>query len=403
MLELLKRIVLLGQPIFKSPTPLKILVLARFADRRGGADVYTESLTTQLAQRGYSVSLFCHSASPAVHACCQVFEFPDNDSSQLKLVWRLASWFYQRHWRKFLADHSNLKPDVIISSLPLSSGDVENSFRGVPWIYLPHSRFAPVEAIAEISESVLQKRFTRRLYSRWERWSILNASTTIRFTTGNETALRSYYDLPENAAFDIIPAPIANRLSQTKKRQSGPVHLLAACRLVESKNLHWLLQLLASLKDKSWQLTIAGDGPQRVPLKTLAANLGISDRVTFLGFQDDMASVYRMADLHLFPSLRESLGLTILEAMAFGVPTLAFVSDNEKVQTASDEIIEHGVDGFLAEDENDFRELLIACLDSPPMLLQRGESGRKKVLANHDWNVVAGAWESVLNTVVHAN
>ena len=161
--------------------------------------------------------------------------------------------------------------------------------------------------------------------------------------------------------------------------------------------------MLASLKDKPWRLTIAGDGPQRVPLEALAVNLEISDRVSFLGFQDDMASVYRMADLHLFPSLRESLGLTILEAMAFGVPTLAFVSDNDKVQTASDEIIEHDVDGFLAKNENDFRELLIGFLDNPPLLLQRGENGRQKVLANHQWNVVAGAWESVLNNVVHAN
>ena len=197
VLELLKRLAFLGRPIFNTPKPLKILVLARFADRRGGADVYTESLTTQLAERGHTVYLFCHSASPAVHASCQVFEFPDSDSSQLKLIWRLASWFYQRHWRKFLADHSDLKPDVIISSMPLSSGDVKNSFRGVPWVYLPHSRIAPVEATAEISESGLQKRFTRRLYSRWERWTILNASTTIRFTAGNETALRSYYRLPK--------------------------------------------------------------------------------------------------------------------------------------------------------------------------------------------------------------
>ena len=256
--------------------------------------------------------------------------------------------------------------------MPLSSGDVKNSFRGVPWVYLPHSRIAPVEATAEISESVLQKRFTRRLYSRWERWTILNASTTIRFTAGNETALRSYYRLPENVAFDIIPAPIVSGLSQTKERQSDPVKLLAACRLVGSKNLHWLLQVLASLKDKPWRLTIAGDGPQRVPLQALAVNLEISDRVTFLGFQDDMASVYRMADLHLFPSLRESFGLTILEAMAFGVPTLAFVSDNDKVQTASDEIIEHDVDGFLAKNENDFRELLIGFPGQPTAAVATG-------------------------------
>jgi len=70
--------------------------------------------------------------------------------------------------------------------------------------------------------------------------------------------------------------------------------------------------------------------------------LGILDRVTFCGKQDDVAQLLSLGDLMLLPSEKESFGLVALEAMACGVPTIASNAGGIP------ELITHGETGFLA-------------------------------------------------------
>ena len=326
-------------------------------------------------------------------------EFEDKDFSQLKFVWRFRSLFYQRSCRRFL-QQSELAPDVIINSLPLSTRDLKRIFPDAPVVYLPHSRLAPIEATAQISDSWIQRRFNHQMYSHWEKWTILNAATTIRFTADNENTLREYYQLPQETGFEIIPPPVEQYRVDEKDQTNQPLNLVAVSRLVKSKNLDWLLRTLASLNSNHWHLIIAGDGPQQEPLQLLTKELSIDKQVTFLGFCEDIGSVYQAADVHVFPSLRESCGLVILEAMAFGIPTIAFFPDGDRIQTASHEIIEHDRNGLLANNEEEFRQLLIDCIEHPQRLLEMGKSAKQKAIAHHDWSVVATAWEAILERIV---
>ncbi|EAT58901.1 N-acetyl-alpha-D-glucosaminyl L-malate synthase BshA [Chlorobium ferrooxidans] len=70
-------------------------------------------------------------------------------------------------------------------------------------------------------------------------------------------------------------------------------------------------------------LLLVGDGPERSGAEELARQLGINDRVRFLGKLDDIVPLLSMADLMLMPSNAESFGLAALEAMACGVPVVA--------------------------------------------------------------------------------
>lgn len=72
-------------------------------------------------------------------------------------------------------------------------------------------------------------------------------------------------------------------------------------------------------------LLVAGDGPEGPVLKRLAQNLGIADRVRWLGWQSDLTSFYRSLDLALFNADWEALGRTPLEAVAAGAPVVASV------------------------------------------------------------------------------
>ncbi len=95
-------------------------------------------------------------------------------------------------------------------------------------------------------------------------------------------------------------------------------------------------------KEMEARLILVGDGPEAPLAEQTAAELGVLDRVTFVGVVDRVAPLLEAADLFLLPSATESFGLAALEAMASGVPVVA--SDVGGLP----EVVEHGATGYLA-------------------------------------------------------
>ncbi|MFO8149089.1 MAG: N-acetyl-alpha-D-glucosaminyl L-malate synthase BshA [Trueperaceae bacterium] len=91
------------------------------------------------------------------------------------------------------------------------------------------------------------------------------------------------------------------------------------------------------------RLLMVGEGPERPNAMALAHELGVSDRVVFLGSFPRVETLLCIADLFLLPSAKESFGLTALEAMASGVPVIASTIGGLP------EVVEHGASGFLHE------------------------------------------------------
>ncbi|WP_397396073.1 glycosyltransferase [Phenylobacterium sp.] len=115
--------------------------------------------------------------------------------------------------------------------------------------------------------------------------------------------------------------------------------LLAMGRLHEAKAHDVALEALARLPD-AW-LWIAGAGPEEGRLKALADGLGLAQRVRFLGWRTDASSLYRTADLCVFPSRYEPLGNVVIQAWAHGLPVVAAAS------TGPAALIRDGEDGRL--------------------------------------------------------
>lgn len=101
--------------------------------------------------------------------------------------------------------------------------------------------------------------------------------------------------------------------------------LLACGELSEVKGHAVLLRALPNVlaARPGAMLAVAGDGPLRQQLEALAASLGITSSVRFLGFRRDVPDLLRAADVFVMPSLSEGLPLAILEAMAAEVPIVA--------------------------------------------------------------------------------
>ena len=104
----------------------------------------------------------------------------------------------------------------------------------------------------------------------------------------------------------------------------GTIKLLFVGRLVPHKGADMLIEALARLPLLDLELTIVGDGPERAPLEELADSWELRDRVTFTGHlsREAVSKHYNSSDLFCFPSVRESSGTVVLEAMAAGLPCI---------------------------------------------------------------------------------
>lgn len=142
--------------------------------------------------------------------------------------------------------------------------------------------------------------------------------------------------LADGSKLAAIPNGISvNRVRADEDRESmrrtlgvpaNVLMLLTIGRLAEEKGLHDLLhagELINRDARFDFRIVFAGNGPLSESLAQTAARLGIQDRVIFLGFRDDIGNLLRATDIAVFPSIREGLSISLLEAMAVGKAIVA--------------------------------------------------------------------------------
>jgi L-malate glycosyltransferase len=150
-----------------------------------------------------------------------------------------------------------------------------------------------------------------------------------------------------------------------------------AARLEEIKNLPMMLrafkQVLAVQPDTV--LLIAGRGSQEEPLKKLAAELGLSDRVKFLGLRFDLPEIYPLFEVFLLSSFTEGISITLLEAMANGVPVV--VTD----VGGNPEVVVDGETGCLVPSDDDIKMSvkILELLKTRGMAQRMGRSAVERV------------------------
>ena len=99
--------------------------------------------------------------------------------------------------------------------------------------------------------------------------------------------------------------------------------VLSVGEVNKNKNHKVGIEALAKLNDPDVYYVVCGRGPLMNAHKELAKELGIGGRVILTGYRTDVADFYKMADVFLFPSLREGLPVSVMEAMASGLPIIA--------------------------------------------------------------------------------
>jgi teichuronic acid biosynthesis glycosyltransferase TuaC len=141
---------------------------------------------------------------------------------------------------------------------------------------------------------------------------------------------------------------------------SNALVILSVGNLIPIKGHDLLIRAIAQLLPEfsSLRLEIVGDGPERSRLHALSRQLGIEDRVCFLGRQSrrDVASAMRRCTLFALPSRFEGLGCVYLEAMSTGKPVVGCRGQGIA------EIVQHGANGFLVGPDNEKELTLVLAM-----------------------------------------
>lgn len=184
----------------------------------------------------------------------------------------------------------------------------------------PATRARPVvtEHLARIEPSGALGRAQERLLSRTSRQRIAVSHAIADDLHGNRCRATVLHN-----GVTSVPAPSTPQ--EPPSRVAGPPTVLVGQRLHHSKDTATALRAwaLSGLADDGWRLLVAGEGPQRHALEALVADLDVGDSVDLLGWRADLHSLMASSDVFLASAVVEPLGLSVLEAMARGVPVVA--------------------------------------------------------------------------------
>lgn len=144
------------------------------------------------------------------------------------------------------------------------------------------------------------------------------------------------------------------------------------------------------------RLVMVGDGPERISAVGVAKQLGIADKIKYLGNQENIESLIPCADLVFQPSEHESFGLVPLEAMASEVPVIGTASGGIC------EVVEHGVTGFLCEvgDIDAMAGYAITLLTNPKRAKEMGRKGRQRAIEMFSKDKIVAQYEELYRELV---
>jgi glycosyltransferase involved in cell wall biosynthesis len=170
----------------------------------------------------------------------------------------------------------------------------------------------------------------------------------------------------------------------------GAVKLLALGRLHVNKGFDTLLRALPLVPRA--HLSLAGVGPEQAALESLARELGVADRVAFLGWREDTAALLAGCDLFICPSRHEPLGNVVLEAFSAAAPVIATATPGPL------EMVADGETGLIVpvNDPESLARAVSGLIADPIRAAALAEAGRAAFETHHGEAPVLARWRALL-------
>lgn len=191
--------------------------------------------------------------------------------------------------------------------------------------------------------------------------------------------------------------------SQNRNRPADELQLISTGTLMWRKGFLWQLQLIKKLNKTGikTKLKIIGDGPDRQGLQYTILRLGIQDAVTLEGQkpQDEVIKNLQAADIYISTSAAEGLSNAVLEAVACGLPVVAFECEG------MDEVINDGHNGFIVPfgDIESMAEKVGLLYNNRKMLKTMGSNGALIAAERFDYKIHIRKMIEFYNSVIIPN
>jgi N-acetyl-alpha-D-glucosaminyl L-malate synthase BshA len=191
--------------------------------------------------------------------------------------------------------------------------------------------------------------------------------------------------IPMGVDLDAFNPQVGSYINKTFN--ADDLMILTVGRISEEKGIRYLIEAMpVILKEMpTVKLMIVGDGPDRDKLEQMVKRLNLAN-ITFAGMvsNKNLSNFYKSADVFILPSIREGLGVVLLEAMACGTPV---IGSNTGGVT---DIIENGKNGLLIEpgDSKDIAEKIIKLLSNRELAQKLSEEGMKTVKYKFSWHII---------------
>lgn len=279
------------------------------------------------------------------------------------------------HLRRFRRALRDIRPDLLITS---NWGSIEWALArigtGVPHLHMEDG-FGPEERVDQIPRRVIARRL------------LLRRATIVVPSRVLGRLARDVWRLPEGR-LRLLPngVDLERFAVNGSAAVAGPVVIGTVAALRPEKNLARLIRAVARLGSQV-QLVIVGDGAERPALEALATTEGIADRVTFTGHRKETAPLYAGFDIFALSSDTEQMPLSVLEAMAAGLPVVATdVGDLvDMVDPENRRFVVRCDDAALAD--------ALGTLAADPELRQRlGAANRRRAEVSFAETVMIAAW-----------
>lgn len=363
------------------------LVTDWFLPRLGGLELHVRDLAGALAARGHGVDVVTTTpADPSRQGPLQADDIPEPPGVRvhrlpLFLLPGAGLTVSPRAVPAVGEILDRIRPDVVhvhaglVPPLPLAAGYAAHR-RGLPVVATFHSvlgRFRPLWALSE------------RLLG-WSAWAdVLSA-------VGPELA-REVGHVVGRGPLHVLPNGIAGAewaISSGERGSGvrGELRLVSVMRLQRRKRGRALIEAVAEAAgrlggERQLTLTVVGDGPRRRALEARARALGLTDRVRFEGYlpRREVRDRLAAADVFLLPSVRESFGLSALEARAAG---LAVVARRDSGVGAT---LGEGRGALLVDDDAGMADAVVRLARRPELLEEMREAGRESA-SPYEWESV---------------
>lgn len=346
---------------------MRVVFVSTRSDAIGGSNVHIRDMALALIERGHEVIVLGGQAG--------VFA-EDVRSRGIRyvplqfMVREIRPWTDLRGFLELRTQLSRIKPDLL--SLHTAKAGVLGRLAGLglraPTIYTPHGW--------TFSEGVPKR--SAMLYRAIERMLAPLATRIVNVCQADQDlAVRYKVGTPAKhiTIHNGMPAVHSGLHAQPG---ATPVRINMIARYEEPKDHLTLFRALSGCLDLEWHLDLIGSGPLEAATRQLASELGISERVSFLGLRTDVAELLAQSQLFVLTSRWEGFPRSVLEAMRAGLPVIT-----SRVGGVAEAVVDD-VNGWIVPvgDVAALRDKLRGLIENPAVRDRMGSASRQRFEQN---------------------